>query len=366
MKIGFILEPYEESEASGMGYSVMETAKALAAHAHTYELTIYASKPVDPHLVPGSYRTVIVPKSLVGKFFYFLWMKKEVDVLFFVVALLPLWVPKKIKTVVICKELPDHKIKTKGIVPNLKIFIRDRLLMPLCMSRALKVLSSSEATTRDVMEFYHVPKNRIEVISEGYQDWARFSSEAPALDEKWKPYFLFTGKVKARKNVHGIVDAFIALKERTHSDTKLLIVGSYGGEYHAAMLEKLRAHHLEGDVHFLGYVSAPMMYSLYTNAVALVFPSFSEGFGMPLVEAMSLGLPVIASNVSSFVEVVGDAGILINPHDPATISNAMEDILKNPSRREEIVKKGFERAKQFSWEKVGEKYRDVLAALPRV
>jgi glycosyltransferase involved in cell wall biosynthesis len=233
------------------------------------------------------------------------------------------------------------------------------------MKRAMRVLSSSEATTRDVMEFYQVPKERIEVIFEGYQDWTRFAAEAPALSEDLKPFFMFTGKVKPRKNVHNIIAAFISLKERTHSNCKLLIAGSYGGEYHAEMLAKLREHHLEKDVHFLGYVSAPMMYSLYTNAVALVFPSYSEGFGMPLVEAMSLGLPVIASNVSSLVEVVGDAGLLIDPHDPETISKAMEQLLTTSALKEELIKKGRERAKLFSWEKVGEKYRDVLTSLPR-
>ena len=343
-----------------MGYSVLETAKALAANAGIYELTIYSSKPVSPQLVLGSYKNIIVPKSLVGKFFRFLWMKKEVDVLFFVVALLPLWVPKKIKSVVICKELPDHKIQAHGIRANITIFIRDRLLMPVCMSRAVQVLASSEATARDVTEFYGVPKEHIKVIYEGYQDWTRYAREAPPIDENFKPYFLFAGKVKPRKNVHGIVAAFILFKERTHNNCKLLIVGSYGGAYHAAMLEKLRAHHLEQDVHFLGYVSAPMMYTLYTHALALVFPSFSEGFGMPLVEAMSLGLPIVSSNISSLVEVVGDAGIVVDPYDTETISRAMEQIVSDAVLREELVKKGFERTKLFSWEKVGEKYSNVI------
>ena len=348
-----------------MGYSVMETAKALAAHAGTYELTIYSSKPVNPQLVPGSYRNVIVPRSLLGKFFRFLWMKREVDALFFVVALLPLWIPKKIKTIVICKELPDHRLKTHGILPNIKIFVRDRLLMPVCMARAVRVLTSSEATTRDVMEFYHVPKERIEVIFEGYQDWTRFVAEAPHIDENVKPYFFFTGKVKSRKNVHGIVAAFISLKKRTHSDCKLLVAGSYGGEYHASMIAELRKHNLERDVQFLGYVSAPMMYALYTNACALVFPSFSEGFGMPLVEAMSLGLPVISSNISSLAEVVGEAGILVDPYDQEAISHAMARLLNDHDLKRELIKKGLERAKQFSWEKVGEKYVAVIDKLYR-
>lgn len=226
-------------------------------------------------------------------------MKKEVDILFFVVALLPLWIPKKIKTVVICKELTDHKLKSRGIRANLIVFIRDRLLMPVCMARAVRVLASSNATMHDVMKFYGIPKERIEVTFEGYQDWTQFASEAPHLDENLKPYFLFTGKVKPRKNVHGIVAAFISLKERTQNDCKLIIAGSYGGEYHSAMLAELRKHNLEQDVHFLSYVSAPMIYALYTNALALVFPSLNEGFGMPVVEAMSLGTPVITSNISS-------------------------------------------------------------------
>jgi len=363
LKIGFIAEPYGEPESSGMCYSVLETAKALAAQAGPYELTIYSSKPIDPYHIPGSYHTVIVPKSLIGKFFRFLWMKQEVDVLFFVVALLPLWIPKKIKTVVICKELTDQKLKSYGLRAPIVNFIRDRLLMPVCMARAVRVLSSSEATSRDIMEFYHIPQERIEVIAEGYQDWKQFAVEAPNLDENLKPFFLFAGKVKPRKNVHGIIDAFILFKEHTRSSCKLVIVGSYGGEYYENLLAELCKHSLEQDVHFLGYVSAPMMYTLYTNARVLVFPSLNEGFGMPLIEAMSLELPVISSNISSLAEVVGEAGIVVDPYDHQAISKAMEQLLDDSELRTGLIKKGLERAKLFSWEKVGEKYSAVIQKL---
>ncbi len=359
-KVGFIVEPYEESEASGMGYSVLETAKALALHAGPYALTLYSSRPLNPQLVPGFYHNVIVPKSLAGKFFRFLLMKKEVDVLFFVVPLLPLWIPKKIRTVAICKELTDHKLKSHGIRARSIVFIRDKLLMPVCMALAVRVLASSEATVRDVVQFYGVHKECIEVISEGYQDWTRFAAKAPPLDENVRPYFLFTGKVKSRKNVHGIIAAFISLKERIHSNCKLLIAGSYGGEYYASLASELKKHHLEQDVHFLGYVSAPMMYTLYVNALALVFPSFNEGFGMPLVEAMSLKLPIISSNISSLAEVTGDAGLLVDPYDTEAISEAMERILGDQNLKRDLVEKGLKRAKLFSWEKVGEKYSAVI------
>jgi glycosyltransferase involved in cell wall biosynthesis len=357
-----VVEPYEESQASGMGYSVIETAKALA-RGSGYELTLYSSRPLNRALIPGAYRNTLVPKSFVGKFLYFLLMKNEVDLMFYVVALLPLWIPKGIHAAVICKELPDHHLPVPGFLPKIKVFMRDQVLMPTCMRRSSMVLVSSKATAEDVQRFYHIPEERIQVIYEGYQDWHRYASQAPSINPKWKPFFFFTGKVKSRKNVHGIVSAFIAFKKRTQSPMQLVIAGSFGGGYYARMYAELKREELENDVRFLGYVSAPMMYALYMNACALVFPSLSEGFGMPVIEAMSLGLPVITSDIPSLSEIAGGAALLCDPSDIHSIAQAMERMANDVPLREELRAKGFKRAEHFSWEKVGQKYWDAIGIL---
>lgn len=365
LRVGFVAEPYETEEASGMGYSVMETMKAFAKNAGPYTLTIYSGVPIDRTRVPGDYINTIVPKSFIGKFFYFWRMKPEVDVLFFIVALLPLWVPKNIQTVLICKELANQHVKAGSFREGVKVFIRDRVLLPRTMRQGSKVLVSSRATQEDVEKYYHVASEKIEIIFEGYQDWRQYKDVAPAIDAQMQPYFLFAGKVKTRKNVHGIVEAFIDFKKRAHTDIKLVIAGSYGGEYYQKMHQALVVAGQRDNVFFLGYVDAPMMYSLYTHALAYVFPSFSEGFGMPLVECMNLGVPVITSNISSMAEIVGDAGLLIDPHNISTLSAAMERMSIDEQLRIELVQKGYERAKLFSWEKVSEKYVTLLRTLSR-
>lgn len=363
MKIGFVAEPYEESHASGMGYSVRETVKALAKHAGSHSLTIYSSRPMNRDLVPGSYANVIVPRSFVGKFLWFLFQTPDVDVLFFIVALLPLWIPRKVTTVLICKELANQNVAAESVTERIKVYIRDSLLMPHCVARAKMILAASGSTKRDLEKYYRISPERIKVIAEGYQDWSRYKDQAPPIDATLVPYFLFSGKVKTRKNVHGIVRAFIDFRKRTGATTKLVITGDYGGEYYARIRNELRSENLESEVKFLGYVDAPMMFTLYTNALAYVFPSLSEGFGMPLVEAMSLGVPVITSSISAMGEIVGNAGILVNPRDTDDISAAMERVYKDASVRSSLKQKGLERAKLFSWGRFGEEYKKVLESL---
>lgn len=363
MKIGFVAEPYEESHASGMGYVVLELLKHLPAADMKSEFIVYSSRPVDPKYLPRSFRNVIIPKRFFGKLLFFLRLKKEVDVLLFVAPLLPLLIPRSIKSVVVCQELASQKIQPKGLSDTFLAFVRDRVLMPLCVARAAKIIAASEATQKDLLQFYRLKAEKVPVIYDGFQDLSEFAADAPAPDASLKPYFFFAGKVKYRKNVHGIVSAFIAFKKRTGADMKLVIAGDYGGDYHQAMLRELEESGFVVDVHFVGYAVGGKLYSLYKDASAFVFPSINEGFGMPPIEAMSLGVPVITSKISSMVEVAGGAALLVDPFDVEDISDAMEKIYGDPALRADLIRKGFVRAKMFSWPKAADAYINLLRSL---
>jgi glycosyltransferase involved in cell wall biosynthesis len=363
MRIGFVAEPYEESHASGMGYVVLELMKHLSAVNEDDEFVVYSSQPVNKMYIPRLFRNVLIPKGFIGKFFFFLCLKKEVDVLLFVAPLLPFIIPRGIKAVIICQELGSQKIQPEGLSARLSAFIRDRLLMALSVRRASKVIAASEATQKDLLKFYHLPKEKVPVIYDGFQDLTEFAAGASAPDELLQPYFFFAGKVKYRKNVHGIVAAFIAFKKRTSADTKLVIAGDYGGEYHQAILRELEKNGLAGDVHFVGYASGAKLYSLYAHALAFVFPSINEGFGMPPIEAMSLGVPVITSKISSMVEVAGGAALLVDPFDIEDISRAMEKVYSDPVLRTDLIRKGFARAEIFSWSKAADAYLRLIRSL---
>ncbi len=361
MKIGFIAEPYEESGASGMGYMVRELIRSLAQTGAGNEFTFYSSIPISKEFIGAPFRNVLVPASLIGKFWWFMRTKEDIDALMFVTPLLPLWVPKRIKTVVICPELGSQKI-TPGTLPGkLVAFVRDRLLLPTCFARASKILSISQATKEDIQKYYGIAGEKIEVVYIAYQDLSEYAKRAPAVAESQKPFFFFTGRVKPRKNVHGIVSAFIQFRKDLSSDCKLVIAGSSGGQYRKEMEDELSKAGLRDEVFFVGYVSTEQLCAYYLNTVALVFPSINEGFGMPVLEAMSLGAPVITSNISSLPEVAEDAGILVDPYNITDIAQAMERVFTDTTLRQSLIAKGYKQVQKFSWNKTAQRYLQIVA-----
>lgn len=363
MRIGFVAEPYEEQSASGMGYFIREILAALLKQEGDHEFVVYASQPMHKEFVPGTYRTVSIPRNFVAKLWWFFRMKKEVDVLFFVVPMLPLIVPHGIRAIPICQELANLKFPPEHLSEKAFAFVRDRLLMPTGLARAEKIVAASGATKEDIVHFYEIPRGNITVIPDGFQDLTQFAPTAPSIDEAQKPYFFFAGKVKPRKNVHGIVSAFIRFKKRTATNCKLLIAGSARGRYYERIRHELEQNGLLGEVHFLGYVTTPHLYSLYKNALACVYPSLNEGFGMPILEAMNLGTPVITSSISSMPEIAGNAALLVDPFDVEDISRAMEKLYSDSALRADLIQKGLARAKMFSWEKSADAYFDLLRSL---
>lgn len=354
MRIGFVLEPYEESHASGMGFVMSELLKEMLKQGSEHEFIVYSTKQVSPSFIPGKYQVVRLPQGFLKKWWWFLCMRKEVDALLFSAPLLPLVPPRGIRSVMICQELGSQKIR-----PMLRelpfTFLRDQILMRLSLTRTDAVAAASNATARDVRTFYSVPEDKLFVVYDGYQDLHMLAPGAP-IDETFTSFFFFAGKVKYRKNVHGIAKAFVIFKQRTNASTKLVIAGDYGGRYYREIMNILETGGVSQDVHFVGYVSGALMYSYYTKALAVVFPSLNEGFGMPIIEAMSLGTPVITSNISSMAEAAGEAALLVNPLDVEDISSAMKRVYSDPSLRETLRTKGYERSKQFSWPKAAREF----------
>lgn len=345
-----------------MGYVILEFMRTMAQYLPPEdELVIYSRTAVSPQYKGARAENRLLPRGWLKKLWYFYTLRERFDAVVFMAPMLPLILPRRIKPVMLCQELASQKI-----IPDsseaLFAFVRDQVLMRISIRRAVCVVVPSQATKDDIVAFYGTRPEKIVVIPDGYQDLKPYAPGEP-LEMELKPFFFFTGKVKYRKNVHGIVSAFIAFKKRVRSDCKLLIGGSYGGEYYEKMLDEARAAGLERDIVFLGYVSIQKLYWLYSQAMALVFPSFNEGFGMPIIEAMSLGLPVITSNISSMAEVAADAGLLVNPADTEEISRAMERLYCDPKLREELIGKGYRRATQFSWERSGKELLELVRSL---
>jgi glycosyltransferase involved in cell wall biosynthesis len=243
--------------------------------------------------------------------------------------------------------------------------------MWLATRRANRVLTVSEASKRDILRYYSIPDQRIDVIYNAIDD--RLGEEPSPEDiervrDRYQlnaPYVLYAGNIKPHKNLERLIEAFHTLRQDPDlGHVKLLIIGDEVSKY-ATLRRAVHRYKLHKYVRFFGFVPDKTLAVFYRLARVFVFPSLYEGFGFPPLEAMASGAPVITSNVSSLPEVVGDAALLIDPHDPIAIAEAMRRVLLDSDLREDLRQRGLRRVKEFSWERsvrrVREIYDEVLA-----
>jgi glycosyltransferase involved in cell wall biosynthesis len=238
--------------------------------------------------------------------------------------------------------------------------------------QANRIMTVSEASKRDILDYFHVPPSKIDVIYNGIDE--RFSTPPPDEDvarvrERYQlddPFILYAGNIKPHKNIERTIEAFHLLRRGGEFDqVKLVIIGDEIAKY-AALRHAVHRHKLHKYVRFFGFVPDRTLAILYRLSAVFVFPSLYEGFGLPPLEAMASGTPVITSNVSSLPEVVGDAALLVDPLQPEAIADAMRRVLTDATLRGTLSARGLERARHFSWERsiarVREIYGEVLEA----
>jgi len=228
-----------------------------------------------------------------------------------------------------------------------------------------KIITDSESAKQDIVRLLAVPPDKVSVI---YLGAASFLNGPPSPEDVRRlrqqygiePFFLYVGAIAPLKNLHRLVEAFRDLRKSTHSPIKLIVVGKPLSHYYRNQLTTLvESLHLSEVVVFANYVDNKLLRALYQDALALVCPSLAEGFGLPVLEAMTCGTPVISARVSSLLEVAGDAALYVDPYDVSTISYAMQQILTDPSLRDTLAHKGKERAALFSWVKAAQQTRAV-------
>jgi glycosyltransferase involved in cell wall biosynthesis len=221
------------------------------------------------------------------------------------------------------------------------------------------IIAVSHATKQDIMRLLGVPERKITVIHEAASPIYRpIKSEdvrgrVRARFGIHSPFLLFVSTIEPRKNVPTLLRAFRWLLDHYHPAVKLVLAGEKGWLYEDVM-QLLGELKLEEEVIFLGRVSSEELLWLYNAAEVLVAPSIYEGFGLTPLEAMACGTPVVVSNVSAFPEVVGDAGLLVDPHNVEELAIAIWRILDDPDLRASLVEKGLRRAATFSWDKAAQ------------
>lgn len=243
----------------------------------------------------------------------------------------------------------------------------------LNVSRLLKqadiAVAISENTKRDIMTLIGVQDEKIKVIYSGVADNFKVldggDGRLLAVQEKYqlpKRFILFLGTVEPRKNLSGLIQSYNYLRQRHAdlSDVQLIIAGGDGWKF-KKIYQSAEISPYAADIKFLGYIKPDDKCALYNLAAVFAFPSFYEGFGLPPLEAMAAGTPVVASFASSMPEVVGTAGLLVDPYNAAEIGEAVAQVLLDKNLAEVLRQRGLAQAKKFTWQKTAQAYLKLFA-----
>lgn len=227
------------------------------------------------------------------------------------------------------------------------------------VNRADHVICVSESTRRDLIELLGVPKEKTSVVYHGYS--LILKEEVPSIPTACKrPYILYVGKRFGYKNFESMLRAFASSKLLKN---EFSIVCFGGGEFNLRELALMASLNIPLDSVKYECGNDEILASLYASAAAFVYPSLYEGFGIPPLEAMSFGCPVVSSNTSSLPEVVGDAAEMFDPGDEADMCSAIERVISSSKKAQQLVKRGYDRVKYFSWEKCAQ---DTLSVYKKV
>lgn len=237
------------------------------------------------------------------------------------------------------------------------------LMLPKFMQRADAIIAISENTRRDVMRLMQIPSDKIKVIPEGVNPAFHPIDGQDELERVRNKYhlparfMLFFSTIEPRKNLTTLFEAYAALLKRNSELIPLVVAGRKGWLYQP-ILERIRELGIESRVYLTDWIDQPDVPLLFNLAEVLIFPSLYEGFGLPPLEAMASGTPLICSNASSLPEVVGDAGILFDPRDVGALTQAITRVLADETLRADLQQRGLEQARKFSWERTA---RETLA-----
>lgn len=275
--------------------------------------------------------------------------------------------------VIVLHDMMD--LMYKDAFTHHNIFIRTGLkhffkyAIPKSVNKASAIITVSESTKRDLLSYFGMNEKKVTAILEGVEDNFKPVTDREILlkvkDQYKLPdrFVLYLGSIKPYKNLHGVLEAFSKLSGiGLQNNIKLLIGGlkHFSIDRINAAIEKLG---IRDRVQHIGFIAEKDLPAVYSLAEVFLFPSIWEGFGLPVLEAMRCGAPVITSNTSSLPEVVGDAGIQVDPYNIVEIAYNLKKLLQDPELRRCLSDKGIERAKTFSWKKAAEETLEVLSAV---
>ena len=358
MRIGIILHPYGENQPAGLARTIFELTKGmLSVDAHNEYVIFLKQKPaVMPELPGNNWKVHILGKGL-------LWLDKlkhapVCDVILFNTPVVPLFYRPK-KSLALALDFAYYYFPPSGIRATLlnwfTFWTHKRSL-----KRADLIVAISVATKKDVVDLFGISSEKIKVVLCGFKDVCAVAEKRVMVPEK---YFLFVGVMKRRKNVFNVVAAFRMISEK-YPEYMLVLGGRAEGEYVDEMKRYIKDEGIIQRVKFIGHLNHSELSYVYRHAYALVFASFIEGFGYPVLEAMACGTAVITSQGTSLGEICQHgSALLVDPVSVNDLASAMERIICDPNLREELIRNGREQAKKFSWEKAGREMVGIMNTL---
>ncbi len=257
-------------------------------------------------------------------------------------------VPKKVKMYVTVHDVGFKRFPK--LYKPIQVWYHD-LTMRRIKGRADKILTISEFSRQEIMDCYQIKSDRIKVGYLGY-DQQKFQPHQvdPAILTRYKisqPYILYLGRLEKKKNIGNIVKAFASVKAE-HPDLQLVLAGS-GGNMYDEVKDIIRQYKLETEIILTGYLAEEDLPQVLAGAKIFVFPTLYEGFGLPIIQAMAAGVPVITSDMEPHREVAGGAACLVNPQQSADLATAISRLLSEPAYTQALMDKGMTRARYFSW-----------------
>jgi len=337
-------------------YHLIEQFKKID---HENQYFLYTNEPLRGELgqCPPNFKECVlnwpIPRSwTIGRLSWEMKFGKNIpDVLFVPAHTLPLLNPKK--SIVTIHDIGfEHFPEAYHWADKLY----HKLIIKIIKRAADKILTVSEFTKKDIVDTYGIAADRIKVVMNGYDSnrYKVLDHSADLLKQKYQvdyPYILFIGRLELKKNIPRLVEAFGLFKQRNPEAThKLVLIGTRGLTF-PLVEEQIKKYKLENEIVFPGWISDEDLPVWLNSADLFAFPSIFEGFGIPVLEAMACGCPVICSNTTSLPEVAGDSALMVDPQKTEEIVESLEKVLFNSDVAANLKKKGLERVKDFSWEK---------------
>lgn len=368
MRIGYLTYGLDRSP-TGIGRYALELLRELASRPGEHEIVVLATEPEDTHQLrdlceyhhlPGV-RLLPSLLTLGDAMIAAASRRLQLDLVHDPNGIAPFLGPRGTtrRTVTIHDTFAYVYPETHNRLDNW----RYRHHLPIAAKRADAIITVSECSRRDIVRFLGIQPERVHVTIEGVRSGFRpLEDDATrrAVLERYgirQPYILYVGGLNARKNIGRLLEAF-ARVQPSHPDLALVIAGER--QWQTGEIDHVyRRLDLARLVHFTGYVDDADLPALYSGATGFIFPSLYEGFGLPPLEAMACGTPVITSNVSSLPEVVGDAALMVDPFDVSAIAGAISRLIADPTLCDCLRERGLRRAARFTWDQAA---HETLAA----